>query len=338
MKAAIYKGKQRLSVEEVPTPEPGPGQLLVKVRYSAICGTDVHAFLYDVPPPDMVMGHEYSGTVARLGPGVSSWRLGDRVVGSGGTAPPGEEPAFIADPRFNFHTVGYTPGRGRGYAEYVLMQEWQPIAVPDQVRDEEAALCEPCGVAVRAVRNSALRLGDSVAVLGAGPIGMFTIQAARAAGATAVFVSEPSVARKAAAAKLGADAVVDPIEEDVVARMESLTGGKGPDVVFDCAGTGSTLDQAFNIVRRSGQVVLVAVSWQPVPVLPVNWMGREVRLQSSFGAWPDDYRIALDLIGSGRVTIEPMVSQAEFIPLAEIQAAFEALAQPSTQLQTIIAL
>ena len=68
MKAAIYKGKQRLSVEEVPTPEPGPGQLLVKVRYSAICGTDVHAFLYDVPPPGMVMGHEYSGTVARLGP------------------------------------------------------------------------------------------------------------------------------------------------------------------------------------------------------------------------------------------------------------------------------
>lgn len=337
MRAAVYKGKQSLKVEEIPTPEPGPGELLVKIKYSAICGTDVHAFLYDVPRPGTVMGHEFSGTVVRLGPGVSSWRVGDRVVGGGGAPPPGQAPALLSDPRYNFRTMGYGPSADRAYAEYMLMKEWRPIPIPDGVGDLEAALCEPCGVAVRAVRRSDLRLGDSVAVLGAGPIGMLVVQAARAAGASTVIVSEPAPARKEAATKVGADVVVDPTEGDVVSEIESLTGGLGPDIVFDCAGVSSTLDQAFNMVRHSGQVVLVAVPWEPLPIMPVDWMAREIRMQTTFGGRPEDYRIALDLMRSGKVTIGAMASEAEFIPLEKIQSAFEALAEPSTQLQMVVA-
>ena len=336
MKAAVYKGRQRLEVEEMPTPEPGPGQVVVKVLYSAICGTDVHAFLYDVPPPGTVLGHEFSGTVTKVGPGVTDWSEGDRVVSGSGTPPPGKGPGYIHDPRYNYRLMGFPAGKLRGYAEYVLMEEWEAARIPEGLDDRAAALSEPCSIGVRAVRLSELRLGDAVAVLGAGPIGMFTLQTAKAAGAATVYVSEPTATRTQAALALGADAVVDPTTEDVVARMESLNGGEGPDVVFDCAGVGPTLDQAFNMVRKQGQVVLVAVPWEQIPVLPVDWMAREVKLQTTFGSRPEDQRIALDLLRSGQVSIEPMVSEAEFIPLDDIQRAFEALVKPSTQLQMVV--
>ena len=336
MKAAVYKGNQRLDIEEMPTPTPGPGQVLIKVNYSAICGTDVHGFLYDVVPPGTVLGHEYCGTIAQVGPGVSAWKEGDRVVGGGGTPPPNKIPSFRTDPRFNYRTMGFAPRRIRGYAEYTLMEEWEPVPIPDGVSDEAAALTEPCAVAVHAVRMSDLRLGDSVTVLGAGPIGLFCLQAARAAGASKVFVSEPSAPRAEAALKLGADAVVDPTKEDAVSRMVSLAGDVGPDVVFECASAKSTLDQALNMVRRSGQVMLVAIAWEPTAVLPVDWMAREVKLQASLGTRPEDWRVALELIHSGKVTMGPMLSEASFIPMEEIQQAFEALIKPTTQLQMVV--
>jgi (R,R)-butanediol dehydrogenase/meso-butanediol dehydrogenase/diacetyl reductase len=336
MKAAVYKGNQKLSVEEVPTPTPGPGQVLVRVKYCAICGTDVHAFLYDVAPPGTVMGHEYCGTVAQVGPGVSAWSEGDRVVGGGGVPPPGGTPAATTDPRFNYRTMGFAGSRLRAYAEYVLMEEWEPVRVPEGVSDEAAALCEPCAVAVHAVRISQLSLGDAVAVLGAGPIGLLCVQAARVAGASKVIVSEPAARRRETALTLGADAAVDPTKEDVVSRMVELTGGVGPRVVFDCAGAGPTLDQAMNIAPRGGQVVLVALAWERTSLLPVDWIARETNLQTSFGSRPEDWRISLELLRTGKITVEPMLSKADFIPLEGIQAAFEALVKPSTQLQVVV--
>ena len=336
MKAAVYKGNQRLEVLEVTTPTPGPKQVLVKVKYCAICGTDVHGFLYDVVPPGTVMGHEYCGVIAQLGDEVSNWKEGDRVLGGGGAALPGAEPAFRRNPRYSYRTMGFSGRPLRAYAEYVLMEEWEPVPIPDGVSDEEAALCEPCSVAVRAVRLSGLRLGDPVAILGAGPIGLLCLQAAEAAGAGEVFVSEPVPARREAAAGLGADAVIDPAKEDVVDRMVSLTGDRGPQLVFDCAGARSTLDQALEMVRPSGQVVLVALAWEPTSVLPVEWIAREGKLQASFGGTPEDWRIALDLIRSGKIRMEPLLSEASFIPLDDIQHAFEALIKPTTQLQMVV--
>ncbi len=338
MQAAVYKGKQRLSVENVPTPEPGEGEVLVRVSLCAICGTDVHGWLYDAVPVGAVLGHEFSGTIAALGPGVSGWKEGDRVMGGGGEAPAGQDLTSRTDPQFNFRATGFHGRPMRAYAEYAVLPEWEPLAIPDGVSDEAAALAEPCSVGVRAVRLSQLRLGDKVAVLGAGPIGMMTLQAARAAGAGAVYVSEPSEARRATALGLGADAVVDPGSQDVVARVLELTDGVGPHIVFDCAGIGPTLDHAFSMVKREGQVVLVALAWEPTPVTSVDWMGKEVRLQTSFGGRPEDWKIALDLLRTGKISVEPMLSETDFIPLSEIQNAFEALVKPSTQLQMVVRL
>jgi len=338
MKAAVYKGKQRLEVEDIPTPEPGPGELLVKIKYSAICGTDVHAWLYDAVPPGNVMGHEFCGTVAEVGAGVSRWKVGDRVVGGGGTPPPTKRPAFRTEPRFNWRTMGYAPGRVQGYGEYTVMQEYQPLPIPEGVSDEAAALLEPCSVAVRAVRISRLRLGDSAVVIGAGPIGLLCIQAARAAGAGAVFVSEPVPARAEIARQTGADAVIDPTGEDLEAQVVSMTAGLGADVVFECAGVGTTLDQAFNIVRRDGQVMLVSLAYEQIPLLPVDWIAREINMQMSFAADPEDWRIAMELIRRGKFRMEPLISETGFIPLDDIQQTFEALLRPTTELQMVIKL
>ncbi len=336
MKAAVYKGKQRLAVENIPTPEPEPNQVLVRVKYCAICGTDVHAFLYDIAPPGTVMGHEYCGTVVQAGRNVSRWKEGDRVVGGGGMPPAGLNVGIRSNPRFNYRTMGFASTRLRAYAEYVLMEEWEPIPIPDGVTDEQASLCEPCSVTVHAVRLSQLKLGDTVAVLGAGPIGLFCMQTARAAGASAVFVSEPAPARADAARQLGADAVINPLKEDAIERIVSLTGGQGPDVVFECAAAKGTLDQAFNLVRREGQVVLIALAWEPTGVLPVDWAAREVKFQASFGSRPEDWRISLDLMKKGLVKTGPLLSNTSFIPLDGIQAAFDALVRPSTQVQMVV--
>ena len=336
MKAAVYNGKQSFEVKEIPTPVPDPDQILVKVQYCAICGTDVHGFLYDVVPPGTVMGHEYCGTVNQVGSEVTRWKEGDRVVGGGGTPPPGAGSPATTQARFNYRTMGFHGKPLRAYAEYVIMEEWEPIPVPDGVSDEAAALCEPCSVAVHAVRLSQMKIGDNVAVLGAGPIGLFCLQVANAAGANAVIVSEPVAARREAALRLGADAVIDPVNEDVVSRMEGLTDGLGPEVVFECAAANNTLDQALNIVKRDGQVVLVAIAWEPTSLLPADWMSMEVSLKASFGARAEDWRAALELIRTGQVQIGPLLSEAGFIPLEGIQEAFESLVSPTTQVQMVV--
>ena len=339
MRAAVYKGNQRLSVEEVPTPSAGPGQVVVKVKYCAICGTDVHAFLYDIAPAGTVMGHEYCGTIAEVGQDVTKWKEGDRVVGGGGNPPPGVLTGVRVHPRFNYRTMGFPEnGRLRAYAEYVLMEEWEPVPIPEGVSDEAAALCEPCAVTVHAVRLSNLKLGDAVVVLGAGPIGLLCMQTARAAGATKVIVSEPAPARAEAARRLGADAVLDPTQGDIEERVTELTGGVGPQVVFECAAAPPTLDQALNLAARGGQVVLVAIAWEPTPVLPPSWMAREVRLQASFGTLPEDWKVSLELIASGKVDMSPLLSESNYLPLDDIQNAFEALVKPSTQLQMVVTL
>jgi len=334
MRAAVYQGNQKFAIEDLADPAPGPGQVVVDVEFCAICGTDVHAFMYDIAPVGSVLGHEYSGVISRVGPGVERWKVGDRVVGGGGEPPPAVAPA--RGPRFNYLKEEFPTGRVGAYAEQVLMEEWEPIAIPEGVSSLEAAMCEPCSVTVHAVRLSKMRLGDTVTVLGAGPIGLLCMQVARAAGASRVLVSEPAPARAEAARRLGADAVVDPTEQDVIERMVELSDGLGPDLVFECAAARSTLDDALQMVRRNGQVMLVAITWEPTELLPPDWIAREVGVQASFGARPEDWRIALDLIRSGKVSMDPLVSDAGFLPLDDIQEAFEALRQPSTQLQMVV--
>jgi (R,R)-butanediol dehydrogenase/meso-butanediol dehydrogenase/diacetyl reductase len=339
MKAAVYRRKQLFDLMEIPTPDPGPGEVVIKINRSAICGTDVHAFMYDLAPQGAVLGHEFAGVISATGHGVTRWKEGDRVVGGGGDWPVGGEPPTKGHPRYNYRAMGFTANtRTRGYAEYTVLEDWAPLPIPDGVPDEAAALTEPCAVAIHAVRRSSVRLGDSVGVIGAGPIGLLVTQAASAAGALQVIVSEPAPGRTQAALAVGAKTVIDPFEQDPVERMVELTNGRGPDVVFDCAGLKNTLQQAFDAVRRDGQVVLVAVPWEPMPLLPAEWMAREIDFRSSWGSLPEDWQSALKLLADGKISASALMSNTSIISLDDIQETFEGLMNPTTQLQTIISM
>ena len=288
------------------SPEPWPNEIRINVQYCAICGTDVHAFLYDIAPSGSVLGHEFSGVVSGIGSDVTRWKIGDRVTCGGGTPPPGLEAPLRRQEQFNYRLEGFTNTRTRGYAEYTILNDWEPMKVPEAVGDLEASLVEPCSVAVRAVRLSNQKLGDTVAILGAGPIGLLCMQAARAAGAGMVIVSEPVPARREAAKLLGADAVVDPLSDSGVEDIMDLTDGAGPHIVYECAASRTTLDTAFNIVRKKGNVMLVALAWDQVPVLPVDWAAKELQLTPPFGGVPFAWQVAMHLIRAGSISLEPL--------------------------------
>lgn len=339
MKAAIYQGDHRFEIMEVPIPEPGPDEIVVQTSYCSICGTDVHGVLYDVVPPGSGMGHEYSGTVSAVGDAVTTLRIGDRVAGAGGgTPPPGSQGNLPDNPRFNFRTMGWQSLSAAfcGYAEYILMKAWQASPVPDGVSDLQAAMVEPMAAAYHGVHRSRMRKGDRVAVIGAGPLGLFAMQIARAMGASKVIASEPAPARAAAAAALGADAVLDPSSDDVVDAMADLTNGRGPDVVIEAAGARPTLQQALEAVRHGGRVVLLAIAWEEVPVLPADWCTRDLELTTTFGFdprwWPECYR----LIESGDIRIEPMLSDDSLISLGEIEPTFRRLFRPTDEIKMVV--
>ena len=327
MKAAVFKGAGLLVVEEVPLPRAGSGQVVVRVSYCGICGSDLHRYAYGLMAPGVIMGHEFSGTILELGEGVEGWSIGDRVV----RAFRGQLP-----PRYSAREKGFTldPAAPGGYAEYVALPATVLRRIPDDLADDVAALTEPLAVAVHAVRLSALKLGDAVVVLGAGPIGLLTLQCARLCGPRLVIASEPVAARRDLARKLGADVVLDPREVDVVAEVVRLTDGLGADVVFECAGTRPTLQQALDMARRRGQVVLVALCMEPCSVTPLDWVGREVQLQCSYGSDADDWPLALDLLATGRVQGRPLISNV--VPLDQIQAAFQRLLAPADEVQVLV--
>ena len=338
MRQAVYQGGGRFEIRDVPTPEPGPGEVLVEVEYCGICGTDVHGVMFDTVPPGSVLGHEFTGTIAAVGAGAGDWRVGDPVVGGGGTPPPGATDPFADDPRFNFRTMGWaaTTVYDGAYAEYTMMEAWKPVRRPEGLSAADAAFAEPLTTAIGAVRQSGIRLGDSVGVLGAGPIGLLCMQAARLAGASEVIVSEPAPARAAAARALGADSVVDPTEVDAEEAMVELTGGLGPDLVFECAGARDTLHQALSIVRRGGRVALVALCWEPTEVLPVDWISRDIQLVTSLWHHPRHWAIALDLLSRGLVRTGPMLAAGSEVSLDGIQEAFDGLMSPTGEIKLLV--
>jgi (R,R)-butanediol dehydrogenase/meso-butanediol dehydrogenase/diacetyl reductase len=338
MRAAVYTGPQRFEVQEVPVPRPDAGEILVRVEYASICGTDVHGFMHDVVPHGSTLGHEYSGTVAALGEGVRHWSVGDPIVGGGGERPSGM-PRFVdSDPRLNFREAGFKamPPSAQAYGEYVVMKGWQPLALPDGVSLLTASMTEPLCKGVRSIHKSHFRIGDSVAVIGAGPIGLFCIQVAVAAGASKVIAVEPAAARAKAATESGADVVLDPREVDVEEVLVKLTDGNGPHVVIETAGARSTLSDSMAAVRKRGSVVLVALSWDPVPVMPVDWIAREVRMVTTISDEPSDWRTGLDLMARGLVTTEPLLAPGAVVPLESIQDTFESLTTPSDQIKMVI--
>ena len=334
MKAAVYKEKGILQIEDVPDPQIGPEEVLLKVSHVSICGSDLHRYKYGMLSPGSIMGHEYAGTVVAKGDEVTEFEIGDRVAMSAGKVNRARE-IYGASPRYSAKEKGFYLEKEGAYAEYKKVHRLRITKTPESLSSLHASILEPLTIALHTVRFSKMALGDSVLVLGAGPIGLLTQQCASLSGALRLYVSETNATRRAIAMKLGATEVFDPLKVDIVEEMVKRTE-IGIDVAFECAGAKPTLQNALEAVRIHGRVILVALAWEPVDCRPVDWVGREVELQAVYSSLPGDWELGLELLAAKKIDADSLITN--IIPLKDIQAGFQELLKPTTDwVQAVVA-
>ncbi|MFO8011021.1 MAG: alcohol dehydrogenase catalytic domain-containing protein [Dehalococcoidia bacterium] len=333
MRAAVIRQKGVISVEEVPLPEPGPDEALLKVHYCGICGSDVRMFAEGFFPQGLVIGHEFCGHIHALGGKSDEWNIGDRVTvmpamscGSCTYCRQGQR-HHCRDSKI----LGVNEGFNGAFGEYVKIKTSTLYRLPDTVTDVEAANVEPCAVSLRAVRRSGIALGDVVAIFGAGSIGLFVLQCARLAGAGSIYVAEPARGRAEVAERLGADRILDPANPDFTGDP-SGSSGQGVDIAFVCTAAPQALEQAVQSTRCQGKVVLVGGGLS-AQVVPEYWMWKEIEVKGSF-AYLEEFGLALDLFARGEVTVDGLIS--ETVSLEELQGMMLELAHPSGQIKVLV--
>ena len=334
MRAAVFPGVgQKLVIEDRQRPTAGPGELVIKVAYCGICGSDIHG-TEDSPfvlPPGVVLGHEFSGEVVESG--APDWRPGDRVIGvplaeCEDCRPLGEcrDRLGIYCPRTRI--VGLSPAAPGGYAEFVSLGARHALRVPAAVDLRHAALAEPLAVGAHAVRAAGPLLGARVLIIGAGPIGLAVLQFARTAGAGEIIVSERDPERRARAASLGAHTILDP------ANLAATCAETPPGVVFECAGAPGLIRQCMDFAAVRGRIVVVGVYRHEDAIMPRVGIRKELRLQFVLGYVAEDFRLVLDMLADGRVQAGPMITAV--IGLDEVPEIFESLRQPNPHAKVLI--
>jgi (R,R)-butanediol dehydrogenase/meso-butanediol dehydrogenase/diacetyl reductase len=271
MKALRWHAQKDLRYEDVPEPPPGLGQVKVKVTLTGICGSDLKEYtdgpiMIDTTKVPLILGHEFVGRIAELGEGVDNFKVGDRVAAVGywycGKC------YFCKRGMYNICAkAGFTGLTSDGcMAEYVAIPSYAAYKLPDSVSDELGALVEPLSVALHAVQRGNVRPGDNVAIMGAGTIGLSVLLAARAAGATNIYVVDKIKGRGELALAMGATAFIKAEDEDPEKRVKDLTDGLGADISFECVGVQATAQLAQKLARSGGTIVIVGVFAAPPSV------------------------------------------------------------------------
>ncbi len=311
MRAALITGREQVELREFPDPTPDPAGVVVDVAYCGVCGTDIHAYQSGDAYNPAVCGHEWVGTVSAAGADVRHVGEGDRVViatppACGSCAPCRAGQPDVCATAFLF-TLGrdpLAPPHG-GFARSIAVAEARVTAAEPSLTDEQAAQVEPATITLHAVRKSRLRPGDTVVVQGAGPIGLLTMQFARAAGAGHLVVVEPNARRRDLAVTLGATAAVEP-GEPAQTTIQELSSGLGADLVFECAGRPELIQTAVDLARRGGAVTLVGFTTDAATIAPPQWMVKEISFQAALGYTHPEFDMAMGMIADGRVEVEPL--------------------------------
>jgi L-iditol 2-dehydrogenase len=316
MRAAVLRGPKDVVVEERDTPEPGPGEVLVRVHSVGVCGSDTHYYDHGrigrfVVEDPLVLGHEAAGEITALGPGVTSRRVGQRVSVEPGV--PDLTCAQCLAGRYNLcpdMRFFATPPIDGAFAEYVVVHEAFAHPVPDSIGDDAAALLEPLSVGVWACRKGRVGAGSRVLVTGAGPIGLVCVQTAVAFGATEVVVSDVNPARLGLARDLGATTTID-------ARTSSVADlDRAPEILLECSGFPPAIGAAIRALDRAGRAVLVGMGGDEIP-LPLSVVQeRELELTGTFryaNTWPT----AIALVEAGRVDLDRLVTGSFRLDQAE---------------------
>ena len=340
MKAAVTTGKRReIVVTDIPKPEVRPGTLLMKTVYCSVCGSDLEYLDGDLEwrgkcgelHGGAILGHEFCAEVAEVGEGVRGWSVGDRATTGGGGTGCGQcyfcrrrlhHLCYGGRPRqvfYNEHLPDGYGGKGGAFCEYFLAAPAGLLRLPEAVSDEEGALIEPLSVGLSAVQAAGLVSGDTAAIIGAGKIGIGAMLASKASGVSPVIVTDLVQSRLDKALEMGADAVFNPAEVDVISEVVKLTE-VGPDAVIIAVREGNVLNQAIDMVRRGGIISLVGAA-SPTEVNPRLWYLKHLRIVGTIGFSPIVH--SLSLIANKLVDLRPMVSAV--MPLDEVQNAFDTM-------------
>ncbi len=337
MRVAVYYNNRDIRIEERPVPEAGPGELLVRVEASGICGSDVMEW-YRVNRAPLVLGHEVTGTIVSLGEGVIEYQMGERVAlahhvpcNTCGYCLSGNH--TVCD---TLRKTNFDPG---GFAEYVRLPvinvDRGVFRIPDEVSFLEGSFVEPLACVLRGQKRANLQPGQTVLVIGSGLTGLLHIQAASALGAGRLIATDTVAYRLRMAKKFGVNEIVG-ASEDVPHRVRDLNDGRLADLVIVCTGAREALEQSLKSVERGGTVLFFAPTTPEVSVpLYINELFfNGVRYLSSYAGSPADYASALNLIHFRRVNVKDMVTHR--LSLEEIGKGFQLVAEAKESLKVII--
>jgi len=340
MKGLLLKQYMDLEVTDLPQPEIGPGDVLVRVRACGICGSDVHGLDGStgrrIPP--LVMGHEAAGVIAEAGRNVKQWKSGDRVtfdstVSCGHCHFCRRGDINLCD---NRQVLGVSCGdyrRNGAFAEYVAVPENILYRLPDALSFDHAAMIEAVSIAVHAVNLTPRSLGDTAVVVGSGMIGQLTIQAAKVAGFSRVFAVDVDDAKLERARKLGADETFNSKTCDAAAEIVARTGGHGADAALEAVGATDQIRTAIASVRKGGTVTLIG-NIAPMIELPLQAVvTRQIRLQGSCAS-SGEYPACIELLSSGAIRVDTMISART--PLEEAASWFDRLYRHEPNLMKVI--
>lgn len=343
MKAAVFKAPGApLAIEDVPEPRPGPTDLILKVRACGICGTDLHwserkdgSAGWRALEPDTVMGHEFAGEVVEVGSGLrGQWKIGERVTAQPfigcGQCPDCQAGRGFRCPSGQMRASAELPG---AYAEYTRVGAATTLRLPDSVGFAEGALVEPLAVGLNAVRKARLEPGDTVLIVGAGPVGIAVALWCRFFGARHIAISDLVGARAERATGFGATAAIDASREDVGARVRRLASAP-PDVVFECVGVPGSFQLAIDYAPHDARVVIVGLCMAADTFFPAKALTKELDLSFAFIYKKRDFEIVLDLLGRDRIDPRGMVT--ERVGFDAFPAAFEALKRPGDQIKVML--
>ena len=340
MKAAVLRGQRDLRVEEVDNPTLSATDVLVKVRACGVCMTDLHMFTWEFPvQTPVILGHEFSGDIVKIGNGVGGIREGERVAvdpilscGNCSSCAAGRDNLCT-----NARSIG---GAGNvvmngAFAEYVSVPVNSIGRIPSTISFDQGAFIEPLGCCVHGLDKSRVKAGETVVLIGAGVNGLLLLQLARLAGASTTIVVDMKPERLDLAKKLGADAVLNPSDSDVTEQVKRLTDHEGADLCIECVGSPSTTKQALKLVKPGGRVTIFGVS--PVNAemnfSPFDVYFREIEINGTYAITHDSFRRSIALLSTNRIDVTSLITDR--LGLNEIRRAFE-LAEKKEGLKKMI--
>jgi len=329
MKALVNTAPCVVELQEMPVPDAGPDDLLIRVKACAICGSDIHGYSGKTGrrQPPIVMGHEASGIVEAIGENVKDFEVGDRVCFDSTVYC--NRCQYCLSGHINMcenrEVVGVSEGTYRRHgamAEYVTVPHWIGVKLPDNLSFTQAALIETVSIGVHAANRTPIVLNDTAVVIGAGGVGLVALQAIRLKGAGKTIVTDLSPARLAMAKDFGADVTIPADTPDLLNALREETGPEGAEAVIEAVGIQPTIDTALAITRKAGALTLIGNVSPRVEFDLQSIVSREISVYGSCAS-NGEYKACVELVASGRIDVDPFIS--ELVSLEDGQAVFDKL-------------